>query len=149
MRASFSIDFDKSSLNKFDASCELLISKVGHATKKGTIAACKELQEMSLAQVPRLTNTLANSCFYKLEGNWREGFKGVVGYGGNGNPINPITGESASSYMVAVHENLNAIHPIGKAKFLEDPAREYAKEHYPRTVFKYIKELFESLGGSS
>lgn len=32
------------------------------------------------------------------------------------------------NYGVYVHENLQAKHPIGKAKFLEDPARRMAKE---------------------
>lgn len=33
-----------------------------------------------------------------------------------------------TAYALYVHENLEAYHPIGQAKFLEQPAREYAKE---------------------
>lgn len=32
------------------------------------------------------------------------------------------------NYGIYVHEDMNARHPIGKAKFLEDPARRMAKE---------------------
>ena len=48
--------------------------------------------------------------------------------------------------MVAVHEDLTAFHVTGKAKFLEDPVREYAANNFQRTVFKYAKE---SLAGMS
>jgi hypothetical protein len=140
MRGTFEFSFDKDSLSNFDAQLNVILSKVGRGTKKGTIAACEELLQMSLAEVPRLTNTLANSGYYEVEGSYKTGFRGIVGYGGNGDPINPVTGEPASSYMLAVHENLSAHHPIGKAKFLEDPAREYARSHFPRTVFKYAQE---------
>jgi hypothetical protein len=34
----------------------------------------------------------------------------------------------AAPYAVYVHENLEARHPIGQAKFLEQPAREYRKD---------------------
>lgn len=30
-----------------------------------------------------------------------------------------------TDYAVHVHENLDAFHPVGQAKFLEEPAREY------------------------
>jgi hypothetical protein len=48
--------------------------------------------------------------------------------------------------MVVVHEDLDVYHPVGKAKFLEDPVREYADKNFKRTVFKYAKE---SLAGMS
>jgi hypothetical protein len=32
------------------------------------------------------------------------------------------------AYAIYVHENLEAHHPVGQAKFLEQPAREHAKE---------------------
>lgn len=33
-----------------------------------------------------------------------------------------------AQYAVYVHENLEAFHPVGQAKFLEQPARQYARE---------------------
>ena len=47
--------------------------------------------------------------------------------------------------MVKVHEDLSAYHSTGKAKFLEDPVREYAKENFPRTVFTYAKESLAAM----
>lgn len=140
MRSTLSFNFDRESLQQFDAQCEVAISKLGHGTRKATVAACQEIIQASLNQVPSATGTLASSIYYEISGNYKIGFSGVVGYGGNGNPVNPTTGEAVSEYMVAVHENMSAEHPNGKAKFLEDPVREYARENFPRTVFKYAQE---------
>jgi hypothetical protein len=140
MRAS--IDMDFKSLNAFDNSCELTISKVGNGSRKALVAACNEISEMSLNQVPVDTLTLMSSQFWEVTGNYKEGWEAVIGYGGNGDPVNPKTGRRASSYMVAVHEDLSAVHIHGKAKFLEDPLREYARENFPRTVLKHVQSAF-------
>lgn len=39
-----------------------------------------------------------------------------------------VTVGYTQSYAVYVHENLEAKHPVGQAKFLEQPAREMAEE---------------------
>ena len=127
----------------FADACEVVITKVGKNTRKGTLEACKEVAEMSLAEVPQDTGTLASSLFYDVAGYYKTGWTGIIGYGGNGDPVNPKTGLPASAYMVTVHEDLTAVHPNGKAKYLEDPMREYAKERFPRTVFKYLPEALE------
>ena len=139
MRAYLDISFD--GLDGFDDSLEIIISKVGRGTRKGTIAACKEIMDNSLSLVPRFTGTLASSAFWEVNGSTKEGgFWGRFGYGENGNPINPISGLPASTYMVEVHENLRVRHKNGIAKFLEIPAREYAKANFPRTMFKNLNE---------
>lgn len=140
MRSTISISFEKTSLTEFNAKCELAISKLGKGTKKGTEAACKAIIIASLAQVPRDTDTLASSAFYEVTGTYKIGFSATIGYGGNGDPVNIKSGKRASSYAVKVHEDMTAHHPVGKAKFLEDPVREYAQENFPRTVFKYAQE---------
>lgn len=109
---------------EFERSLQVAIRRVERGTKKATIAACEEIKAMTLAEVPRSTNTLANSFFYEVEGRYRN-FTATLGYGGNGDPVNPETGQRASEYMVAVHEDLEARHPVGKAKFLEDPVNRY------------------------
>ena len=140
MRGTFSIGLDPNALNEFNQACNVAITKVGRGTKKATVAACEEILQESLMQVPRDTHTLAMSGFYEVNGSWIKGWTGTVGYGGAYDPINPKTGQPASQYMVQVHEDLNVYHKIGKAKFLEDPVRDYAKEKFPRTVFKYAQE---------
>lgn len=149
MQGTFYFEFDKRSLTNFEARCEAAIRNVGNGSKKATIAACEEILGNSMAEVPKQTYTLLMSAFYEVTrrsdvSGYR--YEGVVGYGGNGDPVNPRTGRRASSYMVEVHEDLSVVHPTGKAKFLEDPVREYARENFPRTVFKYAQE---SLAGMS
>jgi hypothetical protein len=43
------------------------------------------------------------------------------GYGGPAAKINPKTGQSADVYALKVHEDLQALHRVGQAKFLEQP----------------------------
>lgn len=45
----------------------------------------------------------------------------TLGYGGPAAKINPKTGESTDAYALFVHENLEAHHPVGGAKYLELP----------------------------
>ena len=108
--------------------------------REALVAACEEIITESMLQVPHDTGTLEMSAFWEVTGHYKTGWNATLGYGGNGDPINPKTGKRASSYMLAVHENLSAHHPIGKAKFLEDPVREYAERKFPRTVFKYAQD---------
>lgn len=143
MRATF--DFSKDSLNEFEYRCNAAISKLGNGSRKALVVACEEILGESMAQVPLDTATLMLSAFWEITGYWRTGWNATVGYGGNGDPVNPKTGKPASSYMMAVHEDLQAYHPVGKAKFLEDPVRAYAKENFPRTVFKYAQESLASM----
>lgn len=151
MRGFAEFSFSRQDINRFAATCDFAIRNIGRGTKKATEAAAKEIMDESKRQVPKLTETLLASAFYEVTRRtdtaattWA--YEALLGYGGNGNPINPLTGEPASSYMVAVHENLDVFHPVGKAKFLEDPVREYADKNFKRTVFKYAKE---SLAGMS
>lgn len=138
-------EFDYKDLDMFNKKCQATVRNVVTGTKKATTEACKEILEASLAQVPKDTYTLAMSAFYSVyrrtdtSGNSYK-YEGIVGYGGNGDPINPKTGRAASDYMIAVHEDLTTPHRNGKAKFLEDPVREYGKDNFARTVFKYASE---------
>lgn len=150
MKGTFNFDFDKKSLDTFVGQCEAAIRNVGKGTKKATIAACEEILGNSMAEVPKDTYTLLMSAFYEVTrhddtaaSTWA--YEAIIGYGGNGDPVNPKTGRRASSYMVKVHEDLTAVHPVGKAKFLEDPVRDYAKENFPRTVFKYAQESLAAM----
>lgn len=140
MRSTLNFQFDRRSKKEFEANCNITVSKLGKGTKKALVAACDEILGESMAQVPLDTSTLMMSAFWEINGNYKIGWDAVIGYGGNGDPINPKTGQPASAYMVAVHEDLTAEHPIGKAKFLEDPIREYAKQNFPRTVFKHARD---------
>lgn len=113
----------------FNQSIRAALDHVDRGTRKATVAACEEIEQATLAQVPRLTNTLAESFSYEVDG-YRRNFTANIGYAIKKDPVNPHTGTPASQYMVAVHENLDAVHVVGKAKFFEDPIREY-RDKFP------------------
>lgn len=137
MRVTMDINF-----SKFHKKCEATISKVARSTYAATEEACEDIMEESLRQVPRDTETLANSAFYEIQKAKDYGYEAILGYGGSA--INPKTGVPVMDYAVAVHEDLEAVHPIGKAKFLEDPIRDYAAKKFPRTVIKHVGPALES-----
>lgn len=58
--------------------------------------------------------------------------------GGFSDPVNPKTGLPVSAYAAVVHEDLDMPHPRGgKAKFLEDPVREYGQANFKRVAESY------------
>lgn len=133
------MDLSGKQLNEFYANCEAMVSKVGNGSRKALVEACNIISDDSLGQVPRETNTLALSQFWEITGNYKVGWKAIIGYGGNGDPVNPKTGKRASSYMLAVHEDLTALHIQGNAKFLENPIRAFAAQRFPRTVINNVQ----------
>lgn len=159
MRIDFYLSPDES--DKFASSCEAVIRNVGTATKAGTEQACKEILEESLKQVPRDTGTLASTAFYSVNRRMstkRYTYEGVVGYAGQSGAgmshdrVNPKSGKAASKYVFIVHEDLEAAHPNGgKAKFLEDPVREYGATRFKRVAETHWKNAIHlsNIGGIS
>lgn len=158
MRINFLID--KKELNRFDAACEAIVTNVGRATKGATIDAISTIIDDALTQVPIDTGTLAASIY---GGTFRRvdikgyTYAGVVGFGQPdisesvewikepNDAVNPKSGVKASVYATRVHEDLDAIHPNGrKAKFLEDPVRNYAANNFARTVVNYWKRAINN-----
>lgn len=137
--------------NNIPAKCEAAISHVATGTKKATTKACQDILDISNSLVPVDTGTLKKSGYFEVTRqanivSYR--YEGVVGYGGNGDPINPKTGKHASEYMVQVHEDLNQPHPNGgQAKFLEEAVQQYAQQEFPRTVAQYIRDALSSILG--
>lgn len=136
------IKFNDRSLSDFEAALKAVLTKTSYASKQAVEEDCIEVLNLSLAEVPRQTDTLAMSAYYKVTERNNE-IQGEIGYGGNGDPINPITGNPASSYMLAVHEDLSAHHIQGKAKYLEDPVRAYT-EGYGDSLYSKLKKAVES-----
>lgn len=132
--------------DKFAASMEVVLRNVHRGTKGATEQACKEILEESLKQVPRDTGTLASTAFFEVSRRTdTKGYlyEGVVGYAGtagagagaNHDKFNPRSKATVSSYALTVHEDLDAAHPSGgKAKFLEDPVRQFASERFKRVA---------------
>lgn len=127
---------------EFEQGLNLTIRKVNRGTRKATVAASNEILEASLKEVPRDTEALASSAYVEISGssknNYREGFAAEIGYGAKAGSVNPKSGEHPSEYMITVHEDLEVYHKIGKAKFLEDPVRDYQRKLAPRFA-RFVK----------
>lgn len=142
--------------DKFAASCEAVIRNVGTATRKGTEQACQEILEESLKQVPKETGTLASTAFYQVQRRMatkRYTYEGIVGYAGMAgagaayDKYNEVSRSMVSSYAMRVHEDLNAVHiGGGKAKFLEDPVREYGRERFKRVAEDHWRYAIQTTG---
>lgn len=157
MRIEFNIA--QTELGKFRTACNAAIYNIGGATKAASIAAAEDIMSSSMAQVPVDTGALVFSAYYGVARrtdlkNYRYG--AVLGYGvmpftnvefgpiewiiPPTNRVNPKNGLEASTYAAIVHEDLDMPHPRGgKAKFLEDPVREYAAGRFARTIAEYWK----------
>lgn len=147
--------------DQFASSCEAVIRNVDRATKAGTEQACREILEESLKQVPRDTGTLASTAFYDVRRRMATKsytYEGIVGYAGQSgvgmshDRVNPKSGAAASSYVMKVHEDLEASHPNGgKAKFLEDPVRAYGATRFKRVAETHWMNAIHlsNIGGAS
>lgn len=109
------------------------INRLDKASRVAAVEAMREsidelTKEIKL-QTPKDTNTLVNSLssYVREEDN---GVRARVGFAIDKDPTNPKTGLRASQYVLRVHEDLDAVHPNGgKAKFLEDPVRDFQAEY--------------------
>jgi hypothetical protein len=134
-RMSMTVDY-----KDFERKLEVAIARVQRGTKKATIQACEEIKEISIPMVPTETGTLAGTFFYEVEGAYRN-FTARLGYGGPNDLVNPKTGQMASEYMIAVHENLDAAHPHGQAKFLEEAVKQYQEKFLTKAARDIASEL--------
>lgn len=108
------------------------------ATKKGMVQEATEIIEESQVEVPVETGALKASAFVESDAGGNVTF----GYGGNNAQVNTLTGKSTDEYMVAVHERLDLSHPVGKAKFLEDPINKRVNSGGDSLISK-IRQFFK------
>lgn len=157
MRIDFNIS--QTEAGKFRTACEAVIRNVGEGTKAAVTDACISIMSDSFSQVPVDTGTLYDSAFFGVSRrtdvkNYRYGalmgygdFEGLADVASLGpiewlkepnNGVNPKNGYQASTYAAKVHEDLDMPHPNGgKAKFLEDPVRNWAAGRFARTAMTY------------
>lgn len=134
--------FDTSKFEKFALS---LGADVQYQSVEFVGQQVNDLKQASLAEVPTVTGALAGSIYTEVAAGVH-GATGEVGYGGRGN-VNPVTGAPVDSYIMGVHEDLDASHPNGKAKFLEDPARKLAEQYDEKVAITLFKAIDKYQGG--
>lgn len=87
-------------------------------------AQANAIIEASLPLVPVDTGSLRASSYVTEPERNGDHVTVEFGYGGVATKINPKTGEPTGAYAVYVHENLEAHHKVGQAKYLQTPAEE-------------------------
>lgn len=130
------IDFDISGTNDLVGKLNNIRTTMPRATYEHLSDKVSTIMDESLEEVPRDTGALAESAFIKKEPDTI-----IFGYGGENAQTNPKNGESTDEYMMIVHEDLNASHPVGKAKFLEDPINRHRSEIESGLINK-LRSLF-------
>lgn len=123
---------------QLDATLNRQKIRIKKEASKICLAEAEAIMAESALEVPRDTGALADSAFIS------QGSDGNVtfGYGALNTQINPKTGKPTNEYMVTVHEDLNTYHPVGKAKFLEDPVNR-RKEPLLRNFIKKLRRAFK------
>ena len=79
------------------------------------------IMESSRGLVPVDTGALRSSGYVKPPEQEGNRITVYLGYGGPAAQINPKSGQSTDGYALYVHENLDAVHKVGTAKYLEMP----------------------------
>ena len=115
---SVSISVDMSAVNEVVAACTSFGRVLSTDAQYAAIEAAEEVLAASNALIPVDTGTAAQSAGYEVT-NDQDTVRVVAGYGVKSDPINPRTGQPASSYLLQLHEDLSVAHANGQAKFLE------------------------------
>ena len=111
----------KASLKRLAAKMNTTLERVRLVAIEEFPSIGQEIMDQSFELVPKSSGALAHSGYVGevvIDYN-RIGVK--LGYGGPNDKVNPYTGRLASTYAWVVHEDLNAYHPDGQAKYLELP----------------------------
>lgn len=92
-------------------------------------------------QVPVDTGTLKSSAYVLDPQIQTDEVRVRFGYGGPNDKMNPKHRRMASEYAAIVHERLDVRHPVGKAKYLEDPFNDAIRGMEDRVASKLRSEL--------
>lgn len=97
------------------ARLDAILGSLPHKIDAALYAEAEIEMAESKRRVPVDTGVLRGSSFVEEPTTDGRTHSVVMGYGG-----------AASAYAVVVHEDMDAFHPVGEAKFLEGPLRESA-----------------------
>lgn len=124
----------------FENKVEGTISAIGFGIKSILKEDAEEIMEASKEMCPEDTGALVKSAFVELTKDRLASPEYTFGY--SGKTINYKTGQYSSSYMVKVHEDLQARHIKGEAKFLEKAVMQHAAK-YNASLSKKLAWLFK------
>lgn len=129
-------------IQKVARELDLSPAKVRDAAARGLVEHAHRVMELSQTEVPKDTNTLADSGYVGEVLAGRYSVSIGIGYGGPNDQTNPKTGQLASQYAGMVHEMIGVPHHNGKAKFLEDPVNQLAPDLL-EAVGKHVRDLLK------
>lgn len=131
MAGSVQVIVDKRSIQTFRHKLNMLANVVSEDMVNVAIEFGEEVLAASNALIPVDTGTAAQAAGIKQEPA-RTGVRVRVGYAVAKDPINPRTGEAASSYITTLHEDLVTPHANGQAKFFETAIAQHSYEFYSK-----------------
>lgn len=131
------VEFDA---NDFVGKLQGTVSIIGFGSKQVLMEDAEEIMEISKELCPEDTGALVSSAFVEMTKNRVSGAE--VTYGYRGDTINPKTGESTSTYAIKVHEDLEARHPKGSAKYLERAVMGYTSQ-FEVSLSKKLAQMFK------
>ena len=126
-----------SGFEKLEANLKAYMQDIPDATMDQLHDVASNIMINSQDEVPIDTKALIKSGFIVEEGN-----SIIAGYGGPNTKINLKTGILTEEYALRVHEDLSVNHPVGKAKFLEDPFNE-AVQNLDELLINPLKSKFK------
>lgn len=132
------IKFDK---RKFMQGMEATQKKIGHGTARLLAQEARKVMAQSAQQCPTTTGTLVSAAF--VQERRQRGPVSQVQFGYKGAVLNPMTGAYTGQYMIKQHEDLTLHHDNGKAKFLEDPILDYARQEAEASIGKGINKILK------
>lgn len=113
-------------------------AKASKSLGKGLYQEAQGILASSLGLVPVDTSALRSSGYVMEPIQEIDMISVYFGYGGPAAKINPKTGQSTDGYALTVHENLEAFHKVGCAKFLELPF-DQARRGMPARLAAFIR----------
>lgn len=99
------------------------------------------LMTKSKEEIPVDTGSAKNSAYVEEPKISTNRVSIEFGYGGVATKINPKSGKPTTAYLIKIHEDMDINHPVGKAKFLEDPVKMWR----PELVLKLAQRVVNNI----
>lgn len=139
MSTGYRLQMSSPNIKKVQAKLGVQLDRMTKGAAAEFVELCTNIMKESKAEVPVQTGVLQSSGqVLTQEFNHKDKTIIRLGYALTRNPKNNISRARAREYAFRVHEDLYAFHPVGKAKFLEDPINRY-KPIMPKKLVEAAK----------